>query len=104
MPVMSVTSREQVLSTLRAHEAEIRAAGVSTLALFGSVRRGTAHADSDVDLLVEFDRPPGLFAFVELRDRLATLLRCRVDLVPKAGLKERLRAEVLREAEVVVAA
>lgn len=51
-PVMA----DEVIATLRAHEAELRAAGLKRLSLFGSVARGDHEADSDVDLAVEFDR------------------------------------------------
>jgi len=46
---------EHVIATLRAHEAELRQAGIHRLSLFGSVARGDAEAESDVDLAVEFD-------------------------------------------------
>jgi predicted nucleotidyltransferase len=46
---------EHVIATLRAQEAELRRAGIRHLSLFGSVARGEAEADSDVDLVVEFD-------------------------------------------------
>lgn len=53
---------------------------VSSLSLFGSVARDEASADSDVDLLVEFSEPVGLFQFIELQQRLEELLDCKVDL------------------------
>jgi uncharacterized protein len=60
-------SRQAVLSALRAQQAVLHARfGVTGLALFGSVR-DEAGQDSDVDLLVEFDRPIGLFQFMEER-------------------------------------
>jgi predicted nucleotidyltransferase len=46
---------EHVIATLRIHEAELRKAGIRHLSLFGSVARGDAEADSDVDLAAEFD-------------------------------------------------
>lgn len=50
--------------------------GVARLALFGSVACDEARQDSDVDLLVEFDRPVGLFRFMELQSHLEDLLGC----------------------------
>ena len=47
--------REQVIARLRAHERELRAAGVVQLSLFGSVARGEARPDSDVDVAVKLD-------------------------------------------------
>jgi len=72
--------------------------GVKYLALFGSVARDEARPDSDVDLLVEFDRPVGLFAFIGLQQYLETLLGCKVDLGTSGSLKPHLRDNVLQEA------
>ena len=52
--------REEVLAVLKAHEAELRARGVARVALFGSLARGEARPDSDVDLMVEIDPAAGL--------------------------------------------
>ena len=51
---------------------------IRSLALFGSVVRGEARNDSDLDVLVEFDRPIDLFAFLALEDELASLSGRRV--------------------------
>jgi predicted nucleotidyltransferase len=72
--------------------------GVKYLALFGSVARDVARPDSDVDLLVEFDRPVGLFAFIGLQQFIETLLGCKVDLGTPRSLKPRLKDSVLQEA------
>ena len=53
--------RDRVISILRKHKNELRSKGVASLALFGSTARDEAQEDSDVDLLVEFDRSVGLF-------------------------------------------
>jgi predicted nucleotidyltransferase len=50
--------RDEVIATLRAHEPELRAAGVVRLSLFGSAARDEARADSDIDLLAAFDDRP----------------------------------------------
>ncbi len=57
---------ERVIGMLRAHEAELRAAGISRLSLFGSVARGDAEAGSDVDLAAEFD-PAARLCCIEAR-------------------------------------
>lgn len=72
--------------------------GVRALRLFGSRLRQTERPDSDLDLLVEFDRTPDLFAFAALRDELSAALGLRVDLVTPAALDERLAPAVLAEA------
>lgn len=90
---------EQVITTLRAHEAELRAAGIARLSLFGSVARGDAEAGSDVDLAVAFDPQArmDLFRLVALERRIAELLGRRVDLLPEPVERPRLRAHIERD-------
>jgi predicted nucleotidyltransferase len=71
---------------------------IASLSLFGSVARDEAAADSDVDFLVEFKHPVGLFEFIELQQRLEDILGCKVDLGTPRSLKPRLKEQVLREA------
>ncbi len=71
---------------------------VASLSVFGSVARDEAGTDSDVDLLVEFKRPVGLFEFIELQQRLESILGCKVDLGTPRSLKPRLKEQILREA------
>lgn len=70
--------------------------GLARIGLFGSWARGEQGPDSDVDLLVELERPIGLFAFQRLEDELTHLLGCRVDLVTPGALKPHIGAEILR--------
>ena len=86
------------MDILRSHQAELREAGVKSLKLFGSVVRGEAGPESDIDILVEFFRPIGLLAFVGLKHRLAELLGRPVDLVTPEALKSPLRDGILNEA------
>jgi uncharacterized protein len=90
--------REEILARLHGAAGELRRRGVRSLSLFGSVARGEAGEESDVDLLVEFDRPVGLFAFVRLRRHLEALLGSGVDLVTPDALKAQLRDRILGEA------
>jgi uncharacterized protein len=76
---------------------------IRRLALFGSVLKGTARADSDIDLLVEFEpgREPGLMALARMENELAQLLGGkRVDLRTAEDLSRYFREEVVRTAEV----
>jgi predicted nucleotidyltransferase len=91
-------THDQVTERLAAHAAELRSLGVRSLRLFGSVARGDAQPESDVDLLVEFNEVPGFFGYVRLQKRLQEILGRRVDLVMASGLHPRLRERVLREA------
>jgi predicted nucleotidyltransferase len=79
---------------------------VRELALFGSARTERFRPDSDIDLLVEFEPNAriGFLALAALQRKLSALLRRRVDLVPKDGLKPIIRDEVLSSAEIVYAA
>ncbi|MHB0970736.1 MAG: nucleotidyltransferase family protein [Thermoanaerobaculia bacterium] len=81
--------------------------GIVRLALFGSVLKGADHAESDVDLLVEFEseNKPGLLGMAAIEEELSALLGGRrVDLRTPAELSRYFREEVLREAEVQYAA
>jgi len=89
---------DDIISLLRGHLSELQRLGVKSLALFGSVVRGEAGKTSDVDLLVEFARPVGLFEFIDLKGYLENLLGCQVDLGTPASLKPGLRERVLKEA------
>ena len=92
-------TRDEVLQILRENQDMLNERfGVRSLALFGSVARDEATADSDVDLLAEFERPVGLFELFALQDELESLLNCSVDVGTVDSLKPRIRAQVLEEA------
>jgi hypothetical protein len=93
-----VLSLEYVKKALAAHEAELKAQGVKSLAVFGSVARGDAGPGSDVDLLAEFERPFGLFKFVEVKAYLETILGRPVDLVSRSGVHPALQDRIFAEA------
>jgi predicted nucleotidyltransferase len=90
---------DHVLATLRAHEAELRAAGIRRLSLFGSVARGDDAPDSDVDLAAELDPAAGigLFSLMGLERRLGEMLGRPVNLLPEPVEKPRLRANIARD-------
>lgn len=72
--------------------------GARNVRVFGSVARGDADEQSDVDFLVQMEPGRSLFDVGGLQYDLEQLLGCRVDVVTEQGLKMRLREEVLREA------
>jgi predicted nucleotidyltransferase len=91
--------RAAVLDTLAKHRAEIvRRFGVRSLALFGSMARGEARADSDVDLLVDFESTPGLSDYMALKFWLEERLGRSVDLVMEGALEDWARPIVEAEA------
>ena len=90
--------RAEVLRILSDHQSEfLRQFGVKSLSLFGSVARDEATETSDVDVLVEFDRPTGYFGVIALQEHLESLLQCKVDVGTFHSLKPRLRQRILGE-------
>ncbi|MEW5869707.1 MAG: nucleotidyltransferase family protein [Chloroflexota bacterium] len=90
--------REEVTRILEAQRYHLRRDyGVQSLSLFGSVARDQATAQSDIDLLVEFNQPVGFFGLLALQDYLEKLFSCPVDLGTPDGLKGRMKAKVLAE-------
>lgn len=92
-------TQEKIRQILREHQPSLtKRFGVRSLALFGSVARDEATAGSDIDLLVEFDRPVGLFELFGLQDELEAILGRSVDLGTVQSLKPRVREKVLEQA------
>jgi predicted nucleotidyltransferase len=102
---ISAPTRSDVVKRLQKAETEMRQLGVRRLALFGSIVRGEAHADSDVDLLVEFHVDAKSFdVFIKLCDLLETLLEWPVELVTTEALSPYIGPHILAEAEDVLRA
>jgi predicted nucleotidyltransferase len=91
-------TRAEVLASLQGHTTELRRMDVASLAVFGSVARDEAGPDSDVDLLVEFARPVGMFRFLAVKEYLEALLGRPVDLATRDALKRQFRDAILSEA------
>jgi hypothetical protein len=90
--------RQEVINIIQQYQQELNDIySVQSLALFGSVARNEAGASSDIDMLVEFSRPVGLFGLFALQDRLEELFGCKVDLGTPDSLKPRLRSNVKAE-------
>jgi len=101
----SPITRERVEERLRAVEREIRALGVARLALFGSVLRGSARTDSDVDLLVQFVPGGKTFErFVQLCELLEEHLGQRVEVVTTESLSPFIGPRILADAQDVLRA
>ncbi|MEH3123633.1 MAG: nucleotidyltransferase family protein [Sphingomonas phyllosphaerae] len=93
----------EAIETLKRLRADLEAAGVEHLSLFGSTARGEARSDSDIDLAASL-RPGtsfGAFRLVRLERQLADLLGSRVDLVTEPSDRPRLQAEIDRDRVVV---
>ena len=92
-------TRERVFEILRDNRDRLKTDfGVASLALYGSIARDQATDASDVDLLVEFDRPTGFFALERLQLDLQRLLGCSVDINTPRSLRKSIRDQVIREA------
>lgn len=76
----------------------LKEAGATRSSLFGSVVRGEARGDSDIDMLVELPRDISLFDFVDLQLKLEQVLNRKVDLGEFSTIKPRLRDYILKEA------
>lgn len=88
--------QDGVLQILKQKNAEMtKQFGVKSLLLFGSVARNEATPASDVDLLVEFNRPVGYFGLFALQDYLEKLLGCPVDLGTPDSLKPYIEDRVM---------
>ena len=70
---------------------------IKKIGLFGSVARGDAREESDIDILVEFEIPIGFFDFIRLETFLSKILGKKVDLVSSRAIKPSIRDDVLKD-------
>lgn len=91
--------RAGILKALSDRRAELQARGVRTLAVFGSIARGDYRADSDVDLLVEFDpaAQATLFDVMRLQDELETVVGRQVQVATPSALAPHARSVIMRD-------
>jgi predicted nucleotidyltransferase len=85
------SKREQILRTAKEH-------GASNVRVFGSVARGEADEQSDIDILVDFQPGKSLLDHAALSLALQELMGVQVDVVSSRGLRARIRERVLQEA------
>ena len=89
---------EAIKQTLFGYKAQLREKfKVKSIGVFGSYVRGEQKGSSDVDVLVEFEDPIGLFEFMKLENYLSDLLGVKVDLVSKKALKPHIGERILEE-------
>lgn len=70
---------------------------VKRIGIFGSYARNQQTKQSDLDILVELNKPIGMFAFLDLEDSLSHALKTKVDLVTNKALKPAVRKGILKE-------
>lgn len=91
-------TKNKILKTMQQHSEDIGAYGVKRVGVFGSFARSRQGADSDIDVLVEFNKGTKTFDnYMELKFYLEKLFHRKVDLVIKEALKTRIRGRVLSE-------
>ena len=89
--------RAEALRLLADHRAELDHMGVASLALFGSVARDESGPESDVDILIDTNRPIDLFDLAAIHLRLEEILGCRVDVLTEGGLRPRFRERIEKD-------
>lgn len=96
--VKEVKSLEDVKEIMAQNEHELRSKyKVKKIGIFGSYIRGEQRKNSDLDILVEFYEPIGLFKFMELEEHLKTLIGIKIDLVTINALKPYIGKHILKE-------
>ena len=74
---------------------------VKKIGIFGSYIRGKSNSKSDLDILVEFTEPIGLFKFMDLEEHLQEKLQVKIDLVSKKALRPYIGKYILKEVEYI---
>ncbi|MBA4373898.1 MAG: nucleotidyltransferase [Thermodesulfovibrio sp.] len=96
----AVRNIDEAAAILRQHKAEvIQKYHITEIGIFGSFVRGEQKQRSDVDILVEFDQRniPGLIKLSEMERYLQKLLKKKVDLVIRSGIRPELKKGILKE-------
>ena len=91
-------TKNDIVTAMQDNMGEIKKYGVKKIGIFGSAARSTQTSDSDIDILVEFQKgKKGFDNYMELKFFLEKLLRQRVDLVIQDALKIRIKDSILKE-------
>lgn len=93
---------QEIRSILSAHAAELRDRyGITNLAVFGSVVRGEAREESDVDILADVPENMSLLGIISVENHLSDLLGVKVDFIPRSDIRRELRDHILHESVAV---
>ena len=91
--------KEDILAFLKSQKKYLyNKFSIKSLNLFGSFARGDYDKNSDIDILVEFNKTPDLLTFIEIEEYLSKKLKRKVDLVIKRKLKPQIKDTILKEA------
>jgi predicted nucleotidyltransferase len=89
---------DEIKEILTKHKEEVQQEyKVRELGIFGSFVRGEQKKRSDIDILVEYSELPDLLKLIELENRLQKLLKRKVDLIEKSGIRTELKERILKE-------
>ena len=92
---------EEVLKKIERNKEAIKAFGVKKLGVFGSVVRGEATEESDIDLVVEFSKRKSLLTVVALERQLSSALGRKVDVLTQAAISPYLRDRIMSDLRVI---
>jgi len=91
-------SLDEIKEIIDIHKDELRKEyGLKEIGVFGSYVHGAQRADSDLDILIEFEKPVGFVKFLRLENKLSDLLGVRVEMVTKKALKPFIGKRILQE-------
>jgi uncharacterized protein len=89
----------EIRTILHAYESDLKSQyGIASLSVFGSVVRGEAREDSDIDILATFKLPVGLLKLIDAEYYLSDILGSKVDLIPVDEVRPELKDQILGEA------
>ena len=90
---------EEIKVIIAKHEDEIKGKyGLKEIGIFGSYVKGKQEETSDVDILVEFEKPVSLLQIVSLENYLSDIVGIKVDVVPKKNIRAELKESILKKA------
>jgi len=93
---------EQIKQIIQQHKAELKTKYfVREIGIFGSYVRGEQADNSDIDILIDLDRPIGFVKFMKLEKYISDLIGIKVDLVTKKALKPYIGKRILQEVQYV---
>jgi uncharacterized protein len=87
--------RDEAITRLKDHEAELKRLGVGHLYLFGSTARGEAKDGSDIDLFFDYEKGKfGVFELIDVKEYAANILGCPTDIMTRDSLHKALRRRI----------
>ena len=93
---------EEIKEILQKHKDELKEQyGLKEIGIFGSYVKGEQNEESDLDILIELEKPIGFVKFMKLENSLSRLIGIRVELVTKKALKPYIGQRILQEVEYV---